>query len=103
MGNRAAQNLENTEFPSKPPCSHNFSILLPKGLFFKDYPSNPRNFGERLRKARMDAGLQIKDLALMLGVTQDTVINWELRGMRPKTQRARTKVHEFIAGFNLIL
>jgi len=31
----------------------------------------------------MDAGLQIKQLAEQLGVSQDSVINWEIRGMRP--------------------
>ena len=41
------------------------------------------NLGELIRKTRMDAGMQIKDLAFMLGVTPDTVINWELRGMKP--------------------
>jgi DNA-binding transcriptional regulator YiaG len=30
----------------------------------------------------MDAGLQIRELAQMLNVTEDTVINWELRGVR---------------------
>ncbi len=31
----------------------------------------------------MDAGLQIKELAALVGVTEDTLINWEVRGMRP--------------------
>jgi DNA-binding transcriptional regulator YiaG len=31
----------------------------------------------------MDAGLQIKELAGLLGVTEDTVINWEVRGISP--------------------
>jgi len=39
---------------------------------------SPRTFGEHLRKARMDAGLMIKQQACMLGVTPDKVINWEL-------------------------
>jgi hypothetical protein len=33
-----------------------FSCLFPKSIFIKDYPSNPKHFGERLRKARIDAG-----------------------------------------------
>jgi DNA-binding transcriptional regulator YiaG len=31
----------------------------------------------------MDKGVLIKDLANELGVTEDTVINWEMRGKRP--------------------
>jgi hypothetical protein len=31
----------------------------------------------------MDAGLLIKDLANLIGVIEDTVINWKVRGMGP--------------------
>jgi transcriptional regulator with XRE-family HTH domain len=31
--------------------------------------------GDRIRKTRIDAGLQIKELAEIIGVTDDTVIN----------------------------
>ena len=33
----------------------------------------------------MDGGRKIKELARMLDVTQETVINWEVRGIRPRT------------------
>ncbi len=36
---------------------------------------HPKTFGEKLRKARMDAGLMIKELAALVGVTEDMVIN----------------------------
>ncbi len=36
---------------------------------------------EKLRKCRVDAGLQIKELASLIGVTEDTVINREIRGL----------------------
>jgi len=45
----------------------------------------------------MDAGLQIKELAGILGVTEDTVINWEVRGMRPMEKAVRDKLDSFIA------
>ena len=54
---------------------YNIMLLLPKELFFKSYPVSPKTFGEKLGKARMDSDMQIKDLAGMLGVTEDTVIN----------------------------
>ena len=62
---------------------------MPKSVFRKDYPENPKIFGEHLRKARIDAGLLIKDLAAKLEVTEDSVINWEIRGRIPsgKTQK----------------
>jgi transcriptional regulator with XRE-family HTH domain len=32
----------------------------------------------------MDKGLLIRELAEQLGVSEDTVINWEVRGVRPR-------------------
>ena len=51
--------------------------------FDPDYPKEPKTLGERIRKARMDKGLMIKGLAEKIGVTEDTVINWEIRDMVP--------------------
>jgi len=59
------------------------NIPIPKHIFNEDYPVDPKTFGERLRKSRMDFGLLIKDLAALIGVTEDTIINWELRGINP--------------------
>jgi len=69
---------------------------LPKGLFDKDYPTNPSTFGERLRKARMDAGLNIRELAAQIGVTDETVINWELRGTQPRGSKIRERIMRLI-------
>ena len=49
-----------------------------------DYPENPQNFGEKIRKIRLDKELMIKEVADAIGVTEDSVINWERRGMRPR-------------------
>ncbi|MBU4313165.1 MAG: helix-turn-helix transcriptional regulator [Candidatus Omnitrophica bacterium] len=32
----------------------------------------------------MDKGLRIKELARLIGVTPDSVINWEKRGVKPR-------------------
>jgi DNA-binding XRE family transcriptional regulator len=79
------QNIDDLSLGQATGC-YAISIALPKQLFIRDYPESPMTFGERLRKARMDAGLQIKKLAVLLGVTQDTVINWEIRGVTPKSE-----------------
>ena len=60
-----------------------------------DYPKNPKTLGERIRKARMDKGLLIRELASHLGVSEDTVINWEIRDMRPK-KGAMERVKRFL-------
>jgi len=40
----------------------------------------------------MDAGLKIKELAKILGVKEDTVINWEIRGIRGSTLKTSIKL-----------
>jgi len=32
----------------------------------------------------MDKGLKIKDLAEIIGVTPDSIINWEIKRVKPK-------------------
>ena len=91
----ALQNLKKHKSALTHSSCYNLFFLLPKEIFIKGYPKSPKTFGERLRKARMDAGLLIKDLAGMLGVTEDTIINWELRGMRPNKINL-LKVHAFL-------
>ena len=83
-GNHA---IQNTNFP-KPfiytvRVDFNLLELNPR------YPKNPRTLGEKMRKARMDKGLLIRELAAQLGVTEDTVINWEIRGLTPHKRHLR--------------
>ena len=54
------------------------------------YPRNPTTFGQELRKKRMDLGLKIKELAELINVTSDTIINWELRNVKPSKINLRT-------------
>jgi len=44
----------------------------------------------------MDAVLQIKELAEMLGVTIETVINWELRGTKPRGSKIRERIRRLL-------
>ena len=49
-----------------------------------DYPENPTTFGERIRKIRLDKGLYAKELAEIIGVTEDSVLNWEKDRVKPR-------------------
>ena len=44
----------------------------------------------------MDRELMIKDLAALIGTTEDTVINWELRDVKPTLKRHRKGLVEFL-------
>lgn len=43
----------------------------------------------------MDKGLMIKELAERIGVTEDTVINWEIRNMVPQG-KSMDRVRQFL-------
>ena len=58
---------------------------------------DPKTFGEQLRKTRIDTALKIKELTALIGVTQDTVINWELRGMKILNREIIILVDHFIS------
>ncbi len=82
------------------PLTYNIEITLNLNDFDPDYPKEPKTLGERIRKARMDKGLMIKGLAEQIGVTEDTVINWEIRGMMPHGESFE-KVMQFVEGKNI--
>jgi DNA-binding transcriptional regulator YiaG len=63
--------------------------------FNPKYPSNPQTLGDRLRKARMNKGMTLKEVAALFGVTDTTVINWEIRGKIPEADRIEI-LKEFI-------
>ena len=56
--------------------------------FSSKYPKNPQNFGQRLRKKRMDLGLTMREIAEKVGVSETTVYNWEIRNIRPNRRTA---------------
>ncbi len=45
----------------------------------------------------MDKGLMIKELASQLGVSEDTVINWEMRNVKPET-KSMERLRVFLEG-----
>jgi DNA-binding transcriptional regulator YiaG len=51
--------------------------------FNPKYPKNPKNFGEMIRKKRMDMRLTMREIAERLGVSETTVYNWEIRNRKP--------------------
>jgi len=73
-----------------------FTLEINRLEFDPTYPKYPQTFGQLLRKARMDRELMIKDLAALIGTTEDTIINWELRDVKPTLKRHRKGLVEFL-------
>jgi transcriptional regulator with XRE-family HTH domain len=51
--------------------------------------------GERIRKARIDKGMTVKEAAALFGVTDTSVLNWEIRGKIPEAGKME-KIKEFL-------
>jgi transcriptional regulator with XRE-family HTH domain len=47
------------------------------------YPKELKTIGDHIRKWRMDNHLLQKDVAEILGVCEDTIVGWEMRGTEP--------------------
>ncbi|MEW6074997.1 MAG: helix-turn-helix transcriptional regulator [Candidatus Omnitrophota bacterium] len=79
-------------------CSLVYTLEIEINLldFNSKYPENPQTVGEKLRKARMDKGMTLKEVAALFGVSDTAVINWEIRGKMPEEGKM-DKVKEFIA------
>ena len=41
------------------------------------FPAGPQTFGENLKQRRLELGLRQQDVAVRIGVSEWTVINWE--------------------------
>lgn len=85
-------------FLPSPSPSYLFSKPLNRLDFDPSYPKNPITLRDYIRKYRMEKGLLIRELAEQLRVTEDTVINWEVRGVRPCGKHLE-KIMDYIAGF----
>jgi len=78
-------------FLEKPTLTHIISELVNLHVLADPtYPRNPITFGQRLRKKRMDLGLQIGELARLIKVTSDTIMIWELRDVKPTCKNLTT-------------
>ena len=57
--------------------------------FVKNYPKEPLTFGDKIRKKRIDLGLQIAELSNKINVSEDSIINWEKRNIKPQPKNLK--------------
>jgi transcriptional regulator with XRE-family HTH domain len=63
--------------------------LTLKALRAKDYFENPQTLGQHLKKRRRQLGLLQREAADRMGVSADTVVNWESDKTKPMTAQFR--------------
>ena len=68
----------------------NAEMPPPRGM-----PTALDSVGDHIRAARITRGMEQKDLAGMLGVTKDTIANWEMKRTSPNILQCG-KVIEFL-------
>lgn len=69
------------DIPALPFCHLKLTAPKPKTY---EYPAEAKTLGDHIRKKRLDEGLRQQDLAGRLGVSEDTILNWELNRTRPR-------------------
>jgi transcriptional regulator with XRE-family HTH domain len=69
--------------------------LTLKALRAKDYSENPQTLGAHLKKRRRELGLLQREAAERMGVSADTVVNWEKGKTEPVAAQFRPVV-EFL-------
>jgi DNA-binding XRE family transcriptional regulator len=63
--------------PHTPALPFSGWVLRAQKPFPKGYPKSPKTLEEHLKRRRLDLGMQMKELAALLGVHPATIRNWE--------------------------
>jgi DNA-binding transcriptional regulator YiaG len=79
--------------PALPFCHIVLKTKKPKD---SAYPTEIRTIGDRLRARRMDLGLHQKEVAVRIGVSEDSVCYWEKNRVEP-CQQMKEKIMKFIS------
>jgi DNA-binding XRE family transcriptional regulator len=66
--------------------------LTLKALRARDYSETPQTLGEHLKKRRRELGLLQREAAERMGVSTDTVVNWEKDKSKPVAAQFRPVV-----------
>jgi magnesium chelatase family protein len=64
----------------------------------RNYPFSPKGLGEHLKKRRMDLNLLQREVAEKLGVTHDSILNWEKGYSQPRLNLL-PRIYKFL-GYN---
>jgi len=76
-----------------PFCNWSSELPFPKP---RESPESLTSLGDHVRARRLDLGLLQRDVAHLLGVTTETVWNWESHTNRPTHARVVARIIEFI-------
>ena len=61
-----------------------YNVYIVRPFVFPDgYPVNPKTIGEHIRKKRMDCRRMQSDVANIIGVSEESIWNWENGRTKP--------------------
>ena len=61
-----------------------YSVYVARPFLYPNgYPLNPKAIGEHIRKKRMDCRLMQSDVANIIGVSEESIWNWENGRTKP--------------------
>ena len=62
------------------------------------YPVNPKTIGEHMRKKRMDSRLMQSEVANIIGVSEESIWNWEHGRTKPSKKNLGI-INEFVKDY----
>lgn len=63
--------------------------LYAKKPYRKPFPKEIKTLGDQLRKVRLERNMSQKEVAKIIGVTTDTITNWELNRNKPQKKYSK--------------
>ena len=73
-----------------------YNVCVVRPFAYPDgYPVNPKTIGEHLRKKRMDNRLMQSEVAGIIGVSEESIWNWENGRTKPSRKNLEI-INEFV-------
>ncbi len=74
-----------------------YDVYIARPFTYPDgYPVNPKSIGEHIRKKRMDNRLMQSDVANAIGVSEESIWNWE-NGRTTPSKKNLEIINNFVA------
>lgn len=73
-----------------------YNVYVARPFLYPDgYPLNPKTIGEYISKKRMDNRLMQSEVANIIGVSEESIWNWE-HGMTSPRKKNLKRINEFV-------
>ena len=77
-----------------------YDVSIARPFSYPDgYPVNPKTIGEYIRKKRMDNRLMQSEVANIIGVSEESIWNWEHGRTKPSKKNLKI-INNFVSAYS---